>query len=840
MAKILSGFCKSLLAFFLIFGQCHEAFAQQKTDDAWLRYEPVRRTPELRQYRQVVALGGSEVLGTARAELQRGFHTMLRQRLTPTGHLSSDAIILGTRSSLARFAPAITIPPNLAEDGFWLKSTSLKGNPVLLVVGGSDRGALYGVFALLRHIALQKPLTKLDELENPAAPIRWTNEWDNLNGTIERGYGGPSIFFEGGNVVSDLSRVRDYARLQASVGINGCSINNVNADARILTGEFLPQLARLADALRPWGIRLSVAVDFASPKKIGGLDTFDPLDPRVAAWWRDKAAEVYRAVPDLGGFLLKADSEGQAGPSAYHRTHTDAANAIARALKPHGGILIYRAFVYNHHLDYNDLKADRARAAYDNFAPLDGRFDDNVVLQIKHGPIDFQVREPVSPLIGALRNTSQALELQITQEYTGQQRHLCFLVPMWKEILDFDLHVDGSTPVRQIVAGKTFHRSVGGLVGVANVGADSDWLGSDLAQANLYGFGRLAWNPQLSPHEIAEEWARLAFGSDPLVLKTLAGMLMQSWPAYENYTGSPLGLQTLTNIVGPHYGPGPDSADGNGWGQWIRADKQGVGMDRTVTTGTGFIGQYSPPVAAMYESLKICPDNLVLFFHHLPYTYVLHSGKTVIQTIYDSHYEGAETVARFVRSWKALRGHVDEPRYQQILAKLEYQAGHAIVWRDAINDWFFTWSGIPDAHGRVGNHPGRVEAESLTLQGYAIQKSDVIGVSNHELVTCAGSSACVAEFQFGGAAGTYNIAVEYFDQNNGVSHFRLRINGKPVADWAADLKLPSPKPDADTAARRTTYNVRLSSGDKLEIEGHPDGAEPAPLDYVEVSPSLNK
>lgn len=837
MAKKIPGFCESLLLLFLILGQYQQALAQQKADDAWLRYAPVRPVPELRQYRQLLAPGDSEVLRTANAELQRGFHAMLGQGPTPTDHVSAGAIILGTKSSLARFAPTIALPSDLAEDGFWLKSTTLSGHPALLVAGGSDRGVLYGVFALLRHIALQHPLPGLDDLENPAAPIRWTNEWDNLNGTIERGYGGPSIFFQDGRVVSDLSRVLDYARILASVGINGCSVNNVNADARILTSEFLPQLARLAGALRPWGIRLSIAVDFASPKKIGGLDTFDPLDPRVAAWWRDKAAEVYRTVPDLGGFLLKADSEGQAGPSAYDRTHTDAANAIARALKPHGGILIYRAFVYNHHLDFNDLKADRARAAYDSLAPLDASFDDNVVLQIKPGPIDFQVREPVSPLIGALRNTSQALELQITQEYTGQQRHLCFLVPMWKQVLDFDLQVEGSTPVREIVAGKTFHRPLGGFVGVANVGADSNWLGSNLAQANLYGFGRLAWNPEVSPQKIAEEWTRLTFGSDPLVVKTLVEMLMESWPAYENYTGSPLGLQTLTNIVGPHYGPGPDSADGNGWGQWIRADKQGVGMDRTASTGTGFIGQYSPPVAAMYESLKTCPDNLVLFFHHLPYTYTLHSGKTVIQTIYDSHYEGAETVARFLRSWKALRGHVDEPRDQEILAKLEYQAGHAIVWRDAINDWFFAWSGISDGRGRVSHHLGRVEAESMKLQGYATEKSDGVGISNHEIASCADPSACTADFQFQGAAQTYNVAVEYFDQNNGASRFRLKINGKPVSDWTADLKLPSAKPDADTSARHTTYSVRLRPGDELEVEAHADGGEKAPLDYVEVSPA---
>jgi alpha-glucuronidase len=455
----------------------------------------------------------------------------------------------------------------------------------------------------------------------------------------------------------------------------------------VISGEFLPQLARIATAFRPWGIRVAVAVDFSSPEKIGGLKTFDPLDPEVAAWWRHKADEIYAAVPDLGGFLMKADSEGRVGPSAYGRTHADAANVIARALKPHGGVLIYRAFVYNHHLDFNDLKADRARAAYDNFAPLDGKFDDNAMVQIKYGPIDFQVREPVSPLLGALPHTHQLLELQITQEYTGQQRHLCYLAPLWKEIVDFDF---GKAPVKKLVAG---------FVGVSNVGLDGNWLGFDLAQANLYSFGRMAWNPDLSPREIVSEWTRLSFGNDPLVVQTIVDMQMESWSVYENYTGAPLGLQTLTNITGNHYDPGPQSADGNGWGQWIRADHDGVGMDRTVATGTGFAGQYH---GSPEESLKTCPDNLLLFFHHVPYTYGLHSGKTVIQTIYDSHYDGAARAQTFPVRWKALRGRVDDERYRAVLGRLQMQAAQAIVWRDAIDQWFFRLSGIADDKKRFG------------------------------------------------------------------------------------------------------------------------------------------
>ena len=310
-------------------------------------------------------------------------------------------------------------------------------------------------------------------------------------------------------------------------------------------------------------------------------------------WWKNKIDEIYRQIPDFGGFVMKADSEGQLGPSTYGRTPVDAGNMIARALRPHGGVLFYRAFVYNHHLDWRNPKNDRARAAYDIFHPFDGQFDDNVVIQIKYGPIDFQVREPASPLFAGLKQTNQAIELEITQEYTGQQRHLCFLAPLWKEVLDFDMHANGSgTPVKDLVTGKTFHRPLGGFVGVSGVGLDANWLGNPLALANLYGFGRLAWDPNLSARDVVEEWTRLSFGADPLVVRTIDELQLASWPAYESYTG-PLGLQTLTNILGGHYGPGVESSERNGWGQWHDADHEGVGMDRTAATGTGYAGPIS-------------------------------------------------------------------------------------------------------------------------------------------------------------------------------------------------------------------------------------------------------
>src|SRR5579864_2067256 len=675
--------------------------------EAWLRYSALspqtaknyERLPD-----KIVLLGDSPVLKTAQQELIQDVSQMLGQTLRGVVAMPREnAIVLGTFSGLHALAPALHVPQELNPDGYWLKTAKIHGAECLVVAGAKDRGVLYGVFALLSKIARGESIAGIDEVQQPYAPIRWVNQWDNLDGRVERGYGGPSIFFADGKVRSDLTRAGQYARLLASVGINGCTINNVNAAPEILEDSFIAQVSRVAEAFRLWGVQLSLSVDLSSPKVMGGLDTFDPLDPRVAEWWRKKVDEIYRQIPDFGGFVVKADSEGRSGPSAYGRTHADAANVIARALKPHGGVVFYRAFVYNHHLDWHDLENDRAKAAYDNFHPLDGAFDDNAIVQIKNGPIDFQVREPVSPLFAGLRRTNEAIELQITQEYTGQQKHLCFLVPMWKEVLDFDMRVDGkSTPVKDLISGRVFHRPLGGFAGVANVGMDANWLGSPLAMANLYGFGRLAWNPNLSAEKIVDEWTRLTFGSDPLVVKTITSMQLSSWHVYENYTG-PLGAGTLTNVTGNHYDPAPESSEENGWGQWHRADHNGIGMDRTIATGTGFIGQYPPEVQKLYEPLADCPDNLLLFFHHVPYTHVLHSGKTVIQHVYDSHYEGADRASNFIEQWKALDGHVDEERYRDILARFQFQAGEAVKWRDTICTWIYRLSAIPDQKGRVGN-----------------------------------------------------------------------------------------------------------------------------------------
>jgi alpha-glucuronidase len=811
--------------------------------EAWLRYARLEKSASQKYLSlpaSVLVLGESAVLGSARGELMRGVRGMLGRELRVAKSPGrGSAIVLGRLSALREESPDFLERAEIRDDGFLLAEEKFHGIDCLIVTAATDRGVLYGVFALLSKIARGESVSGIREKQQPYAPIRWVDDWDNLDGRIERGYAGPSIFFENGNVRSDLTRAGEYARLLASIGINGCAINNVNANPHALEDSFLPQLARVADVFRPWGVQLSISVDVSSPKVIGGLETFDPADTRVAEWWKKKFDDLYRQIPDFAGVVVKADSEGRLGPATYGRTPADAANVIARALAPHHGIVFYRAFVYNHHLDWTDPKADRARAAYDIFHPLDGKFDENVVVQIKHGPIDFQVREPVSPLFSGLEKTNEAIELQVTQEYTGQQRHLCFLAPMWKQVLDFDLHArEGPTPVKDIVAGKTFHRPTGGFVAVVNVGMDANWLGHPLAMANLYGYGRLAWNPNLDAKAIAEEWTRLTFGNDPVVVRTITSMLASSWCVYESYTG-PLGAGTLTDIVGAHFGPGVEASERNGWGQWHRADHHGVGMDRTAATGTGYVDQYRAPVAEMYESLSTTPDGLLLFFHHVPYTYVLHSRKTVIQHIYDSHYEGGEAAANFVLQWKTLRGHVDEDRYEEVLRRLEFQAGHAIVWRDAVCNWFFQISGIADEHGRVGHYPDRIEAEAMQLQGYAA--FDVVPretASGGKAIECPpATQKCSATFRFEGTAGRYEVDVEYFDQNNGESKFRVLVGDKQIDEWIADDHLPATKPGGDSSTRRRIVGVALRPGDAIRIDGVPDGEEHAALDYIEIHAS---
>ena len=656
-----------------------------------------------------------------RATLAREIATLLdgRDGTLVTDTLSGADVILATQTTLADLPADIAAPRAelLALGAQAAGQLTCEGFAVVhhrgatLVTGLAQRGLLYGYFHLLRQAATQDLADMTDgvTLQNPANPIRMVNQWDNMTvgdpmGSVERGYSGNSIFYARGQVVADKSRITDYARLLASVGVNALSINNVNvhrAESHLIT-DLLAEVAQIADILRGYGIRIFVSANFAAPIELGGLPTADPLDAAVATWWRQVTEEVYRAIGDFGGFVVKADSENRPGPFTYGRNHADGANLLARALKPYGGVVFWRCFVYDCAQDWRDRRTDRARAAYDHFMPLDGQFDDNVVLQIKNGPMDFQVREPVSPLIGGLRETNIAVEFQIAQEYTGQQRHVCYLVPQWREVLDFDMHGDGTT-VSAIASGRANDRPLSGVCAVSNIGDDPNWTGHKLAQANLFGFGRLAWDPTLTGEAVLDEWIPATFGSDSAVAEVVRWVMADSWLTCEQYT-APLGVGWMVT-PGVHYGPSIDGYEYSAWGTYHFADRDGIGVDRTVATGTGYAGLYGSPHADEFESLQTCPDELLLFFHHVPYTHVLHSGKTVMQHIYDTHFAGVERVEQMVLRWAGLSGAVDsglldDDAYTNVSTRLGEQLRSAREWRDQVNTYFLRKSGLPDARGR--------------------------------------------------------------------------------------------------------------------------------------------
>lgn len=647
---------------------------------AWLRYPKVGDAAVLAAYRanisEIVVSGDSPVLGAARDELRRGLSGLLGQDVPVRNAVTRGGAVVVDAAGGA----------GIPVDGYAITAEIVADRRMIRVTSGSGRGALYGVFALLRRMQQHLPIRDWTARDYPRVPIRMVDQWDNLDGSVERGYGGRSIFWS--DPPDAVARQKDYARLLASVGVSAICINNVNADPRILTGEYIRKTGEIADVYRPWGIRVFVAVNFKSPERVGGLNTSDPLDPHVRKWWHDKADEIYRAIPDFGGWVVKADSEGQPGPYAYGRSHADGANTLAAALKPHGGLVFWRAFVYAVKPD-----EDRARMAYDAFHPLDGKFAGNVVVQVKNGPLDFQVREPVHPLFGAMPATNMALEVQIAQEYTGQDVDLCWLVPEWKKTLDFDTHCAGpGSTVRRVVDGSLFHQAHAAMVGVANVGADANWMGNHLAVANLYGFGRLAWNPELSPDEIAREWSRLTFGNDAAVVGTVSRMLLASHDVFEQYT-SPFGLNVLAGR--DHFNPDPAARV-----SYHHGDANGVGYDRTVATGSGYAGQYDPPVARQFENVETTPDNLLLFFHHVPYSHRLHDGRTVLEAIVEDHDEGVKGVENLRARWRSLKGSVDKERYAAILTRFDEQVRHARVWRDAVNGYF---KGL--AAGRSDGHP---------------------------------------------------------------------------------------------------------------------------------------
>ncbi len=564
-----------------------------------------------------------------------------------------------------------------------------------------ENGVLYGVFAILRQIACGKKADQVSEKAAPSNPLRMMNHWDNMDGSIERGYSGESFFFENEEIIID-DRTRDYARFMASVGINGVVINNVNvkgAASYLITDRYFDKVKELSDIFGEYGIRLYLSLNFASPIEIGDLDTCDPLDKKVITWWEEKVKEVYDRLHSFGGFLVKADSEGRPGPFTYGRTQADGANMLGDVIKPYGGIIIWRCFVYNCTQDWRDTRTDRARAGYDYFMEQDGTYHDNVILQIKNGPMDFQIREPVSPLLGGLKQTNQMLEVQIAQEYTGHQIDLCYLIPMYKEVLDFHTHCGSEKDtVADVVSGRTMGNELAGMAAVINTGNDKNWTGNDLAAANLYGFGRLSFNTELTSEEIAREWIAQTFNLPEKETEILCSMLLRSREIYEKYT-SPLGIGWMVTPNG-HYGPSVDGYEYSRWGTYHRADHLGIGVDRT-DKGTGYAQQYYEENARMYNDPLTCPEELLLFFHHIPYTWMLKTGKTLLQHIYDSHFEGEEEARGLATDWDKLQGVIPKESFDRVKERFLLQLDNAREWRDQVNSYFYRKSGIPDQKGRT-------------------------------------------------------------------------------------------------------------------------------------------
>jgi len=567
----------------------------------------------------------------------------------------------------------------------------------------TEDGLLYGVYHLIRLYQKTENPDLADIHSEPTNNIRMINHWDNFDGTVERGYAGRSIFFEDNSFLKNDLRIEQYAQLLASVGINAITINNVNVHEKetfFLVRPLLNEVEHLAKILRKYAIKLYLSVNYASPIEIGGLDTADPLDENVQRFWQDITHSVYEAIPDFGGYVVKADSENRPGPFTYERTHADGANMLGEALEPYGGNVFWRCFVYNNHQDWRDRDTDRARAAYDHFSPLDGEFNDNVILQIKNGPMDFQVREATSPLFGGLRSTNQALELQITQEYTGQQKHIFYWVPQWKEILNFDTYMDGEGSTIQKVLKKYPHNTTNsGIVAVANIGRDDNWTGHKLAQSNLYGYGRLIWNPNLTSEEILDEWMTGTFNLSEESSEILKEIMLSSWDTYEKYT-SPLGIGWMVE-PNHHYGPNIDGYEYSMWGTYHFSDRNGLGVDRTLATGTGFTRQYHDENFKVYENVETCPEELLLFFHHLPYDYKLDSGKTIIQHIYDTHFEGYNKVEEYQEQWEKLKPELDEESYNNVSERLVEQLRSAREWKDQVNTYYYRKSGIEDKKGRT-------------------------------------------------------------------------------------------------------------------------------------------
>ncbi len=660
----------------------------------WLRYDPVSSREIRESYSQLIKgwmVDSSTATGeVTRKELRRGLDGLLGLTVDEARTLNHDGIVIaGTFSSPALSSLNLQSQyKNIGEEGYIVVSTRLANRKVTVIAGESERGMLYGVFHFLRLLQTQKPVDKLSIRNFPRTKIRILDHWDNLDRTVERGYAGFSLW--DWHKLPDYidPRYYDYARANASIGINGAVLTNVNANALILTPAYLRKVAALADVFRAYGIRVYLTARFSAPIDIGGLKTADPLDPEVQQWWNNKVKEIYQYIPDFGGFTVKANSEGQPGPQNYKRSHADGANMLADALQPFNGIVMWRAFVYD-----NNVPVDRTKQAYEEFKPLDGKFRPNVMIQVKNGPLDFQPREPFHPLFGAMPSTPLIMEFQITQEYLGQGTHLVFLAPLFREVLDADTWAKGEgSTVGKVVDGSLDGHALSGIAGVANIGNDRNWCGHPFAQANWYAFGRLAWDHTLSSEEIADDWVRMTFSNSHDVVTTLGKMMIASREMAVQYM-TPLGLHHIMG-TGHHYGPAPWVSKGRA--DWTpvyyhRADENGIGFDRS-TTGTNALEQYQPQVRALYEDVDKCPEKYLLWFHHVRWDHRMRSGRTLWEELCHQYDAGADSVLWMQQQWDSVEGKIDDERFAHVKSLLTIQYNEAVWWRNACLLYFQTFS----------------------------------------------------------------------------------------------------------------------------------------------------
>ena len=659
--------------------------------DLWLRWAPADAAGAQRIKASACSIVGADspTLAIARQELQRGIAGLTGATVPLTATVQQGAILL--QSAAQQDKPSVPTD-GLGPDGYAIRTMTVAGKPVTVIAGATDVGVLHGAYAWLRLARTGAALDRIDMRSAPRIGLRLLNHWDNLDGTVERGYAGQSIWDWWRLPDYQGPRYTDYARANASLGINGTVLNNVNAKSDSLTAAYIAKAAALADLFRPYGIKVYLSVKWTAPMELDGLESADPLDPAVAAWWKAKADEIYKAIPDFGGFLVKANSEGQPGPQDYKRTHADGANMLAAAVKPHGGIVMWRAFVYAH-----DNPDDRAKQAYSDFKPLDGQFADNVIVQVKNGAIDFQPREPFHPLFGAMPKTPLMMEFQITKEYLGQSTHLTYLGTLFEETLKSDTLARGKgSTVAKVIDGSLEGHKLTGIAGVANIGVDRDWSGSIFNQADWYAFGRMAWDTDLTAEAVAREWAAQAFSPDPRVVAPIVAMMMGSREAAVDYM-TPLGLAHIMG-TGHHYGPAPWVSElaRPEWNPvyYHKADRQGIGFDRT-RTGSNATGQYAPALAKLLDNPKTTPERELLWFHHLPWDYRLASGETLWDGLIHHYDRGVETVAAMQRDWAKMKPQVDAERFAQVETFLAIQHREAQWWRDACIAYFQSVSGRP-------------------------------------------------------------------------------------------------------------------------------------------------